>query len=307
MNYIVMDMEWNQALTYSDVIKEPVFLTGEIIQIGAVKIDSAGNEIDKFNARIKPQFYTKLHPGVAQVTKITQTDMENGADFSTVFNEFCDWCGYDFAFLIWGTEDLVMLRKNMDIFGMDTSFMPPCYNIQNIFADQISKDTKQYRLSVALEMLREKAFDAHDALNDAMSTVLVCKHLDLVKGIAEYKEKVEHKEGIVESYDFDEPYDDMSDALADDYVVSFECPSCGEVVWAEKWVRQVRTTVLVSLAKCSDGQEFLIKLKFRNAPDNKLFVKRLTFKLTDELREHYKSVEDQAAVWSKYVTSAYDF
>ena len=38
MEYIVMDMEWNQALTFSEMVKDPVFLTGEIIQIGAIKV-----------------------------------------------------------------------------------------------------------------------------------------------------------------------------------------------------------------------------------------------------------------------------
>lgn len=31
-----MDMEWNQTLTFSEMVKDPVFLTGEIIQIGAI-------------------------------------------------------------------------------------------------------------------------------------------------------------------------------------------------------------------------------------------------------------------------------
>ena len=34
-----MDMEWNQALTFSEMVKDPVFLTGEIIQIGAIKLN----------------------------------------------------------------------------------------------------------------------------------------------------------------------------------------------------------------------------------------------------------------------------
>lgn len=38
MEYIVVDMEWNQALTFSEMVKDPVFLTGEIIQIGAIKV-----------------------------------------------------------------------------------------------------------------------------------------------------------------------------------------------------------------------------------------------------------------------------
>ena len=38
MNYIVLDMEWNQANSYSEMVKDPIMLTGEIVQIGAVKL-----------------------------------------------------------------------------------------------------------------------------------------------------------------------------------------------------------------------------------------------------------------------------
>lgn len=37
MNYIVFDMEWNQAFTNKRMVRTPVVLYGEIIQIGAVK------------------------------------------------------------------------------------------------------------------------------------------------------------------------------------------------------------------------------------------------------------------------------
>ena len=39
MNYIVLDMEWNQANSYAEMVKDPIMLTGEIVQIGAVKLD----------------------------------------------------------------------------------------------------------------------------------------------------------------------------------------------------------------------------------------------------------------------------
>ena len=40
MNYIVIDLEWNQPLSPQRMIREPFNLGGEIIQIGAVKIDN---------------------------------------------------------------------------------------------------------------------------------------------------------------------------------------------------------------------------------------------------------------------------
>ena len=38
MEYIVLDLEWNQPYDASMAIKETVHLSGEIIQIGAVKL-----------------------------------------------------------------------------------------------------------------------------------------------------------------------------------------------------------------------------------------------------------------------------
>ena len=59
-----MDMEWNQVLTFSEMVKDPVFLTGEIIQIGAIKLNQTLEVVDSFNERIAPQYYTELHPKV---------------------------------------------------------------------------------------------------------------------------------------------------------------------------------------------------------------------------------------------------
>ena len=307
MNYIVLDMEWNQPISYSEMIKDPVFLTGEIIQIGAVKLNDSFEAIDTFNGRVSPQYYTELHPQVAEVTKLSQQDLHRGKPFLEVFDSFCEWCETDFAFFIWGTEDLRILRKNMELYDIDTSFMPRCYNLQNIFAAQVSHDTRQYRLTRALAHFNEAPYDAHDALNDAQSTSLLCNHLDLNKGLAEYKEIVENKDGVVESYEFAEGFTDISDALSDDYVVSFECPKCGDIVWGDNWVRKSDTTTLFSTGTCSDGQEYFIKLKFRPTPNNRISCKRFVYELTNELRAEYNDCVQQAAAWSKYVIPAYSF
>ena len=307
MYYVVLDMEWNQAITYSDMIKDPVFLTGEIIQIGAIMLNDAFKAVSSFNSRVLPQYYTELHPQVAEVTKLEQRDLRKGKPFADVFSSFCDWCGSDFVFLIWGTEDLRILKKNMELHNIDTSFMPRCFNLQNIFAEQVTHNTRQYRLSKALAHFNETPFEEHDALNDAKSTMLLCSHLDMQKGLAEYKEIVEHKDGVVESYVFEEAYEDISDALSDDYVVSFECPNCGDIVWGENWVRKNDTSILLATGKCSDGQDYLIKLKFRPIANSKISVKRFVYELTDSLRSDYQACVEQAAAWSKYVIPAYSY
>ena len=52
MQYIVLDLEWNQSPTgKKNTVSEIPF---EIIQIGAVKLDSNFNIIDEFNMNIRP-------------------------------------------------------------------------------------------------------------------------------------------------------------------------------------------------------------------------------------------------------------
>ena len=33
MNYVIFDLEWNQPMSLSETVKEPLYLTGEIIEI----------------------------------------------------------------------------------------------------------------------------------------------------------------------------------------------------------------------------------------------------------------------------------
>ena len=306
MNYIVMDLEWNQPAGYADMVKNPVFLTGELIQIGAVKLDQSFQVIGSFDERIAPQYYTKLHPTVAALTKLSDRDLRRGRSFQAVFDDFCDWCGCDFVFLIWGTEDLRILRKNMELHNIDTGYMPPCFNLQNIFAEQVSHDTKQYALGKALSLVHETPFEAHDALNDAKSTALLCKHMNILSGLNAYHAVVDQQNGIVETYLFEEPYDSISDALDDDFVVSFECPRCGKIVWGDHWVLKGKT-MLLSLGQCSDGQEYLIKLKFRPTTEGIVLIKRLVYELTDALRADYEKCAERTALWRQYVISSLSF
>lgn len=103
-----MDMEWNQALTYSEMVKDPVFLTGEIIQIGAIKLNQTLEVVDSFNERIAPQYYTELHPKVAEITKLSNRDLQKGKGFHTVFNTRFDCEGITMLKLF----DIVTLKND---------------------------------------------------------------------------------------------------------------------------------------------------------------------------------------------------
>ena len=59
MNYIVLDLEWNQCPTGKE--NENELIPFEIIEIGAVKLNENLKEIDRFREVVRPQVYKKLH------------------------------------------------------------------------------------------------------------------------------------------------------------------------------------------------------------------------------------------------------
>ena len=72
MDYIVLDMEWNQPWPGSPSARKvlPVQIRGEILQIGAVRVTEAGQVADEFNVLIRPKYYRKLNRRVSKLTGI---------------------------------------------------------------------------------------------------------------------------------------------------------------------------------------------------------------------------------------------
>lgn len=52
MKYIVIDMEWNRPERRNRLVKEPIVLHGEIIQIGAVMLNEELDEIGSCGGKI---------------------------------------------------------------------------------------------------------------------------------------------------------------------------------------------------------------------------------------------------------------
>ncbi len=313
MNYVVLDMEWNQPDSFKTMVRDCVMLEGEIIQIGAVKLDEHFREVGTFNKRVVPKYYKELTPAVAAVTKLRDNDLRRGEPFPQVFDEFCEWCGSDFAFLIWGTEDIHILRKNMVIHDIDTSCMPESYNLQCLFSSQITRDEKQYSLTKALEIVNETPFDAHDAFNDARSTVLLCNHLDMVRGLENYNSMslpFMYRGGMIEQAVLEDSYIDIDDAMSDEYVVSFEHPDDGEIIWGEKWIPEKawKKTRLIGIGYSEDGSGYLIKLRFSYAKDHFIRVKRAVYPMTPALQQLYndcaKAWEKCQKLYARYVVTA---
>lgn len=297
MNYIVLDLEWNQPFDMRSMVKRPVMLHGEIIQIGAVKLDENYHILDTFKIIVSPKYYTKMHKKVSKLTGITTEELQYGFPFSVALKHFRKWCGEEFAFLTWGSDDIQMLRDNMILHEMNLDWLPNTYNLQVIFDNQIAKEKRQISLSDAMERLGEPALDAHDALNDAKNTVCVCLHLDMVKGLAEYtvlqKQMKCCGSQAVERSRSARIYATKAEALNDPDLINFFCPTCGANVQCVGFVRQ-NSEKFVCVGQCENGDELFVRFKFTKWPDGKYSVARILYEMDEDNKTYYLSKKQQA-------------
>ena len=282
MNYVIFDLEWNQPPVETAVVTEPVYLEGEIIEIGAVKLNDAFEPVDELRLYVAPQHYTKMHRRVASLTGIHDRDLQSrGVPFSEAFRAFQDWCGEEFAYITWSMSDLPMLVDNMRLHGFDVFDLPVCYDIQRMFCREIMREDSRVSLDHAMEILGEKGDTAHDALHDARNTAKVCAHLDLDVFLEEYGAKA-----------FAPPYSNSSyespDALRGDKEFSeFECPWCGAAVSCEPWLLWERN-ICAALGTCEEGDEFFVELEIiRHCPGN-FRARRLVYEMSDDLWDLYQ-------------------
>lgn len=289
MDYIVLDMEWNQPSHERQIVKKPVKLYGEIVQIGAVKLDNDFNVTDTFKTMVTPKYYTRMNKLVSRLTKITTENLQYGEPFPTAFENFKKWCGDCFVILTWGPDDIRILHDNLLLHGFDTSWIPDSYDVQLIFDAQVTKEKRQVSLSSAMEMLNEPALEAHDALNDAKNTACICLRLDMKNGIAEYsnikkalKKRKEKKTPAVKTYKM------RRSALSDTELTRFFCPVCGELAVCKGFVRQ-NTDKYICCARCENEHEFFVRFRFSKCANGRFKVSRLIYEMNDDNLGYYRS------------------
>ena len=305
MNYIVMDMEWNQPWPGSPSAKKvlPVQIRGEIIQIGAVRVTEDQQVMDEFQIMIKPKYYRHLNRRVSKLTGIKESQLrEEGVPFPEAIEQFRQWCGEDIVFLTWGFDDIGILRENLQLFELNTDFTEKWYNAQMIFNAQTDGSNSQKALKTAMEIFGiEATRPAHDALGDAYHTALICARLDLKKGAVEYDEALKsHENGfhgaelpgcIARKVFYD--YTDKRSALSAMAGEENLCPVCGGRMLGSRWFAQPGHRYM-DLATCPVDGKFLIRVRLSTQPDGLVRVSRLTYEATSEAAEAYARRAEKA-------------
>ena len=305
MNYIVLDMEWNQPWPGSPSSRKvlPVQIRGEIIQIGAVRVTEDQQVADEFQVMVKPKYYRHLNRRVSKLTGIKESRLkEEGVSFAYAMEQFRAWCGEDIVFLTWGFDDIGILRENLQLHGLETDWTGKWYNAQMIFNAQTDGSTAQKALKTAMaEFGIEATRPAHDALGDAYHTALICARLDLKKGAEEYDQALKSHENGFHGAELPgcicrQVYYDFADKRAALSAMSGEenrCPICDGRMLGSRWFAQPGHRYM-DMATCPEHGKFLIRVRLSEQPDGKVRVSRLTYEATSEAAEAYARRAEKA-------------
>ncbi len=299
MYYIILDMEWNQALDRVHTVQQPLLLRGEIIQIGAVKADEHFNLVDTLKINVAPKYYKKMNRHVEKITGITSEMLAKGDSFPDAFRRLKEWCTPEFRFITWGFDDIAMLADNLELHGLDRTFGSDYVNLQLIYKNQVDNERVQWSLSDAVERLQiPMNAQAHDAMNDAWFTFEVCRHLDMERGLAEYSGMSPGQRPVISREIFrDVP--DIRVITTDEKFTGIPCPDCGKPLSGGEWLSlgAVRKN---NICVCDEHGEFLVKLVCKRAAADRWTVTRSVYRSDEEAKSSYlKKLEKQRAAIEK--------
>lgn len=311
MNYVVVDLEWNQAMSSKSSVfnKLPIHLRGEIIEIGAVKLDENMKPTEEFTIDVKPVYFRRMHYKVKKITGFDKDRLANGVSFPEALAKFREWCGEDVTFLTWGCDDQGILEQNIIIHDLDWDWIAGWINLQLIYNLQTGGDKNQKSLASAMEHFEiEQTRVAHDALGDAYNTALVSTHLDMQEGLRLYPEADRILASRMPNYkpaedtagphplqhESFEGIESKTAAFADERLRTLPCPVCGKKLEGTRWVNQGDQRYM-NLFLCEEDGAFLSRVRFRKDPVNGSWVcNKLVYEADEELQGFYQNKSSQS-------------
>lgn len=306
MDYIVLDLEWNQGS--SDKKHNTSGLLFEVIEIGAVRMDEVGTILGRFSELVRPQVYHQLNHITKQVTNVDVREWKRASRFPEVFARFQAFCGEDFVFCTWGSGDLEVLQSNLDYHGIENPYPKPLLylDVQKLYALQASLGKSCVSLEAAVDQLEiPHGNDFHRALQDAYYTACVLRVLrkDMVKryySVDYHRLPASREEERAWKFDFvtykkevTRVFPSRSDAMRDRCVCAVPCTACRRNVSRKtKWF-PISGKRYVTLASCETHGWIQSKIRLKQYEGERYFVIKTTKRIGEEkaqqLMERYRA------------------
>lgn len=283
MNYIIFDLEWNQAADLRT--RRANSLLFEIIEIGAVRLNEKREQIDEFHELIKPQVFHTMNQVTGELIHLKMEQLENCRSFPEVAGDFVRWCGSDYIFCTWGSLDITELQKNMDYYHMTpvSEKTVKYYDVQKLFSiafeDKKSRRTLQYAVEF-LEIKKDVAF--HRAYTDAHYTAEIIKRIENDRVFKNYsfdtyrlpRNKSEEIKICFDDYAkyISREFPDKFAAMEDKEVISTKCFLCGartrkKIPWFTTNGKHYYTVV-----NCARHGALKGKIRLRRAQSGRIYV-----------------------------------
>ncbi|GFI17298.1 DNA polymerase III PolC-type [Lachnospiraceae bacterium] len=291
MNYIVLDLEWNQGSGQEPEVKEMPF---EVIDIGAVKLNEKRNIMDKYNQLVKPVVYHQMNRITSDLVHLHMEDLQKGRSFVEVMNEFLAWCGEDYVFCTWGPLDLFELQRNMHYFHMEPLSGKPVkfLDVQKLFSIAYEDKKSRRSLEYAIDFLQiEKDVPFHRAFSDAYYTARILEQME-EEVLENYSidtyilPKTREEEVHVMFHDYmkyiSREFPDKQKAIEDREVISTKCYLCRRNI--RKKVRWFSTNGkhYYSISVCPVHGYMKSKIRIRKSENDKVYVVKTSKFITEE-------------------------
>ena len=308
MNYIVMDLEWNQSNTGEEI--ESKEIPFEIIEIGAIKLNSRREKIDEFNELIKPQVYHEMHHVTKKLIHLQMEQLEKGKLFPEAMDAFRKWWGEDFIFCTWGPLDLAELQRNIRYYQLESIADRPFkfLDVQKLFSIACEDKKSRRSLEHAIDFLNiEKDIPFHRAFSDAYYTAKVLAQLD-EKVLGNYsfdvfhipvdKEKEVHilfGDGTPESYTkyISRGFDEKIKAMSDKEVLNTNCYLCQKNLRKKiRWFSP-NGKHYYSVSYCDMHGYMKAKIRIRKTEDGQVYVVKTQRLISEEETEAIRRMKER--------------
>lgn len=313
MEYIIFDLEWNQPnhtdLTY--LSETNMELTGEIIQIGAVKVNENIEVIDTFDIIIKPKFLKSIQEHIISLTGISEERIRNGESFEKAIKKFIDWCGINPKILSWGSDDLLLLKENLRVYQMQDAWKYQWYDAQKIYAWKQNQDLKQVALKKALENFEIPLnIPQHYALNDALYTAKILHKIKANSVLEIGKIGAEAESNLLVlpaplKFSIHGAFSEKRQIFRTKSVVATECPYCKSILKRTS-IEKIQSGRYISLAECRKHGQFSIFWKVHKVSekwqDNKMYITRSVNNSNKKIKAwYYEKVEKNRKKRERYL------
>lgn len=308
MNYIVMDLEWNQSNTGKE--EEVAYLPFEIIEIGAVKLDHSGFETGKFSELIRPVVYPEMHQITSRLIHLQTRELKNGTSFVSAAEHFLQWCGEEaYLFCTWGGADLTELQRNMKFYDMKPLAEGPIafLDVQKLFSLGYEDGKSRKALEYAIDFLElEKDIPFHRAFSDACYTARILERIlrekpevlaslsyDVFRPPADKASEIKVQFSSYMKY-ISREFDSKEEAFADREVASSKCYLCHRNLRKKiRWFTPNGRNYYC-LAHCDKHGYLKGKIRIRKSENGRLYIVKTTKLISDQEAEKLRERSNHA-------------